>query len=158
MSASTIVHGKVVETSSRWNEAHTLIVTDVRVDVLATAKGDPGATVTLTQPGGRVGKLRVDVPGASPFRAGQEVVLFLREGPDGRLQVPGLSRGRFDVNVDPESARRFVLGIPPVERAGKPSSPESRLEWTEVDGRVSLDRFLDDLRWLADQPAEAPHE
>ena len=61
---SSIVHGTVVSTSSRWTENRSLIVTDVRFQVHEVLKGDEVSEVVVTQPGGRVGAIRVDADGA----------------------------------------------------------------------------------------------
>ena len=105
--SSSIVYGKVIATTSHWNEDRSLIVTDIQVQVIEVLKGAPGQVITVTQPGGEVGKLRVDVPGAAAYRAGEETVLFLGKGRGNTYDVAGLSRGRFDVKVDEETGVRI---------------------------------------------------
>src|SRR5262245_59228827 len=80
--APSIVVGTVESSNSRWNEDHSLIVTDVRIRVTDVIKGHEAGEIIVTQPGGKVGKLRVDVDGAVAYRNGQETVLFL--APDSR--------------------------------------------------------------------------
>ena len=103
-----IVHGSVVSTRSRWNDEHTLIVTEVRVLVLETLKGSEAREIQLTHPGGVVGALRVEIPGVTPFVQGQEAVLFVSRGADGNRYVTGFEQGRFDIQVDPGAARKSV--------------------------------------------------
>lgn len=146
----TIVHGTVVGVSSRWNADRSLIVTDVRVRVESALKGAPPAEVTLVQPGGEVGKLRVDVPGAAAFRPGEEAVLFLIPDRAGALHVTGLSQGRFEVTRDPRTGGKLVHGLAeplPAPGAGKPGAVRVTVEGTGT-GTVGLDRFLDGIRVL----------
>ena len=69
--SSDIVIGSVVSTNSRWNEAHTTILTDVTLRVEEALKGRrTGGTVTLTQMGGDVDGLHLEVGGSPVFRTG----------------------------------------------------------------------------------------
>src|SRR5512140_1638931 len=70
----TIVHGTVTGTRSHWNDEHTMIVTDATIRVEAALRGRAAGMIVVTEPGGTVGALRTDVPGASGFRAGEELV------------------------------------------------------------------------------------
>ena len=147
-----IVHGTVTGAHAVWNEDHTLIVTEVRIRVTTSLRGQAPAEITVTQPGGRVGKLRVDVDGASPFRVGDEAVLFLAPASSGRYAVSGLSRGRFDVTLDPRSGKKQVIGVdlagpgsekPGTADVGRLGSPESPSRTT-----LDLDAFLGAVRDL----------
>jgi hypothetical protein len=145
----SIVHGTVVSTSSRWTENQSLIVTDVVIEVSDTLKGNTTGRIVVTQPGGRVGKLRVDVAGATAFRPGEETVLFLKPSGDGTAIVTGLFQGRFGVVPDARG-RRVVQGLSGDQlgtlqrasaRTGRPLST--------VPGRpVELDEFLGGMRSL----------
>jgi len=145
----SIVHGRVVSTSSRWTEDQSLIVTDVVIEVSDALKGSAAGQVVVTQPGGRVGKLRVDVAGTTAFRPGEETVLFLQPSADGTAIVTGLFQGRFDVVPDARG-RRVVHGLNADQlgslrraaaRTGRPLST--------VPGRpVELDEFLGGMRSL----------
>jgi hypothetical protein len=101
-----IVHGTVVATASHWNEDKTLIVTDVRIRVEDTLKGNAGGEITVTQPGGVVGALRVEIPGVTAFRQDQEAVLFLGPQKNGNYAVTGLMQGQFDVVTDAKTGQR----------------------------------------------------
>jgi hypothetical protein len=145
----SIVHGKVVSTSSRWTEDQALIVTDVVIEVSDTLKGSSTGRIVVTQPGGRVGKLRVDVAGANAFRPGEETVLFLQPSGDGTAIVTGLFQGRFGVVPDARG-RRMVQGLSGDQlgtlqrasaRTGRPLS-------TVPGNPVELDEFLGGMRSL----------
>jgi hypothetical protein len=110
--ATRIVHATVIGSTSRWNEDHTLVVTETRLRILASLKGDAGAETTVRVPGGQIGKLRVEVPGAVPFAPGEEWVLFLVRDTRGHQYVSGLDRGRLDVVTEPSTGRKLVRAVP----------------------------------------------
>ena len=145
----SIVYGTVVSAECRWNEDRTMIVTDVRILVVDALKGAALPEVVLTQPGGVIGKLAVDVPGASAFRPGEEAVLFLAPGAGGRLSVNGLAQGRFDVISDPVTGQKTVRGLrlegmEAVGVTGAAQTPGIVME------PVPLNRFLGGLRALVE--------
>ena len=147
----TIVHGTVVSTQSHWTDDHTLIVTDVRVRVHTVVRGDPAREIILTQLGGEVGKLRVDVDGAAPLVVGNEAVLFLHEDARGQLAVTGLSQGRFPVVENRTRGTKTVHGITSEDLAAlglaqKPSPGGGAA--TKARRGVSIDEFLNGIKGL----------
>src|SRR5262245_12953381 len=106
--SAQIVLATAMSSSSHWNDAHTLVVTETRLRVLRTLKGQAESEVVVTSPGGKIGKLVVDVPGGAPLRPGQEAILFLVGDAKGKKAIEGLSRGRFDVAVDGRTGQRIV--------------------------------------------------
>jgi hypothetical protein len=146
--AHSIVHGTVISTSSRWTENRSMIVTDVRIEVHDVLKGDPAAEVVVTQPGGKVGRLRVEADGASAFRAGDETILFLRRGKQGRSHVVGLFQGHFRVETD-RRGNKMVKGLSPehVEVVSGSLRPLSA-PGPASPAPVPLNRFLGDVRDL----------
>jgi hypothetical protein len=94
--SDAVVRGRVEKRTSRLSKDGTTIVTDVVVSVASAWKGDPGARVTVTIPGGEVGDQGVWVDGAPTFADGEEVVLFLgRRG--GGWNVNDLALGKYRV-------------------------------------------------------------
>ncbi|NNC17703.1 hypothetical protein HJC22_18465, partial [Corallococcus exiguus] len=55
--SDTVVQGVVRRVQSRWSGDKRRIVTDVEIQVTEALKGQPGGTVVVTQPGGRVGDI-----------------------------------------------------------------------------------------------------
>lgn len=108
--SAQVIHGTVLGSRSHWNDEHTLVVTETRVRTIDVLKGANDSVVLLTMPGGRIGKLVVDVPGIPPFRAGEETILFVVDDPKGTKFVEGGSRGRFDVVIDGHTGERVVSG------------------------------------------------
>lgn len=146
--STSIVHGTVLGCTSRWNADRTLIVTEVRVRVIGAVKGSDAGEITLIQPGGTVGKLKMEVPGASAFAVGQETVLFLARDPRGDLHVTALNRGRFDVTTDEKTGQKSVAG-PSTDQLASQSKPEGRsVQSVPQEGRLALEGFLGALREL----------
>jgi hypothetical protein len=146
--APSIVHGTVASSSSHWNDDHSLIVTDVRIRITDVLKGNEVGEVVVTQPGGKVGKLRVDVDGAAAFRPGDEAILFLAPDAKGHQEVVGVFRGRFDVTIDTRSGMKSVRGIDPGDvsqlQAAKPGLAVEAAPSSGV--AMGLDDFLGGLR------------
>jgi hypothetical protein len=139
----SVVRGTVLGSASHWNDDRSLIVTDVQVRVDEVLKGQPVSLVTLTEPGGRVGALRVDVDGASAFPDGGEVVLFLSTDRRGNAHVTGLFQGRFDVTRDPKTGVKTVRGLPPAAAGSGPQGAPGVHPEPSGKGRpVLLDDFL----------------
>jgi len=152
-SSTSIVHGTVVGIESRWNEDATMIVTDVSVQVAESLKGDRAGVVVVTQPGGTLDGLRTEVPGASAFELGDEVVLFLAPDPSRQMRINGLFQGRLQVTADPKTGKKLIRGMPLDARAFlSPSSSGGVADLPpSADRPVSLDRFLGDLRQLVEE-------
>ena len=103
-----IVVGRVEDTQSHWNAARTKIVTDVRVTVDESLKGDGAPTLVLTQLGGEVDGARYNVPGCPVFRKGEEALLFVWRDAQGRSQVNGMAQGKFDITTDAATSEKMV--------------------------------------------------
>ena len=108
LGSSEVVIGEVRSVHSHWNDAHTKIVTDVEVAISRTLKGAPAERVTLTQLGGTVGNLRVDVDGSPAFLPGEEAVFFVWRDSQGRAQLKGLGQGKFEIHRDAANGHKRV--------------------------------------------------
>ena len=107
----SIVHGEVVSTQSRWTEDKSTIVTDVRVRVIDALKGQDAGEVVVTQIGGVVGALRVEVYGATALQPGDETILFLSRDRRGASRITGFSQGQFPVEEDRASRKKVIRGM-----------------------------------------------
>lgn len=80
--ADLIVHGRVVSADARWvdDERGVHIYTYGALEPLAFWKGQSVPALTIEFPGGQVGSLREVVSDTLPVEAGDEVVVFLKNG------------------------------------------------------------------------------
>ena len=152
--APSIVVGTVESSSSRWNEDRTLIVTDVRIRVTDVIKGHDAGEIVFTQPGGKVGKLRVDVDGASAYPTGQETVLFLAPDAHGGRQVLGVFRGRFDVTTDIRTGKKTVIGLKAADLSEMHATKPGLITEETAPGEptMALDDFLTGIRGMLETP------
>ena len=97
----SVVVGEVLDVSSHWNTDGTFILTDVRVLVLDTLKGQPANELSLTLMGGTVGDLTTLIVSNAELVPGKSYVLFLDQGelPGGlRALTPrALAQGVFEL-------------------------------------------------------------
>lgn len=124
--SSHIVRGRVVSQESRWNEAHTQIVTVTTFAVDYAVKGKRPATVLIEQPGGTVGNIHVRVAGTVRFYPQESYLLFLEpaRASDSRFLLVGMVQGAYriyrDVTTNEERVINPLGGLyyGPQERAG----------------------------------------
>lgn len=95
-SSDAVVRGTVERRVSRYTDGGSRIETDVEIAVASAWKGEPGARVVVTVPGGEIGEVGMWVDGAPVLDDGEEVVLFLFRRGD-RWHVNGLALGKFRV-------------------------------------------------------------
>ena len=126
--AASIVVGRVTAIQSHWDPARRQVFTDITLsldEVLAGPALPP--TITIRQPGGRVGGLHSWIDGSPEFDVGEKTLLFLRVAPDGTLRVAHLHQGKFRIIVEPETGGEIgirlrggqVRMLPP-QRGGPP--------------------------------------
>jgi hypothetical protein len=112
--ADSIVLARVGAIRSHWDPARRQIFTDITLALEEVLAGPPlPTTLTIRQPGGRVGGLEARIDGAPEFQPAERAVLFLRVAPDGTLRVAHLHQGKFRVTVEPQSGAEIA-----VRRAG----------------------------------------
>jgi hypothetical protein len=93
--STRIVHGRVL--SSQVASSGQFLWTHYRVQVFDSIKGAPPTEVTVSEPGGTLNGIQMDISGAVEFRPGEEVVLFLYQTPIGYWRIRGAWQGKFDV-------------------------------------------------------------
>ena len=77
--SDAVVVGTVSNTTSRWNAGHTLIFTDALVSIDNVLKGDKTLRqAKITQVGGKVGDITLQVSGSASFLKNERAVLFLK--------------------------------------------------------------------------------
>lgn len=102
-----VVVGVALSKSARYRDTGKVIVTDVRLRVRESLKGEskPGDTLVVTRLGGRLDDLALTVPGEATFATGQPVLVFLRDSTfAGELQVVGMAQGVMPLSDSTTSA------------------------------------------------------
>ena len=93
--ADTIVRGRCISASSRWEAG--AIWTFAEVDVVEALKGSPPARIQVRLPGGRVGHLATKVEDAPRLQPGEEKILFLERTRAGDYSVTAWVEGAFRI-------------------------------------------------------------
>jgi len=118
--SSSVIYARVTDVRGQWTDDRRRIDSLVTVAVIKGLKGTSAAELTLTVPGGQVGRYLNLLPGAPSFARGDLAVLFLTaRGP--RLPVTtGFTQGIYRVTRDASSGAALVAP-PVVEAAGQQS-------------------------------------
>ncbi|HEV8584730.1 MAG TPA: Ig-like domain-containing protein [Methylomirabilota bacterium] len=110
--AAAVVLGRVTAIQSHWDTGRAQIFTDITLAVDEVLAGPAlPASVTLRQPGGRIGGFHSRVEGSPEFWVGERVLVFLRVGRDGTLRVLQLYQGKLSVMVDPLTGHDVAIRI-----------------------------------------------
>jgi hypothetical protein len=153
--ATVIVRGRVVTVAPQWTTDRPGIETMVTVQVTTYLKGDYGAQMTFSVPGGKIGRFRSVTVGAPVFREGEEVVLFLNANGPAIPHVVGFNQGVYRVSVDQASGVRLVT--PPV--MGDVTTPTPVVRGDRSRKPVPLEQFEAQVRsMLQDRPDAASRE
>ncbi|MBI1742189.1 DUF11 domain-containing protein [Candidatus Acetothermia bacterium] len=94
--ADLIVDGTVLKTESKWNDAHTIIVTYTTIGVAGYIKGSGAGTVVVQTPGGIVGNVGIAWFGMPTFTQGEQVKLYLSDR-NGIKSVLGAWQGKREI-------------------------------------------------------------
>jgi hypothetical protein len=153
--ATVVVRGRVLGQVSRWNPAHTQIVTRTTVQVVQSVKGDAPLQVVIDQPGGAVGNVRVRVAGAVFFRPQDEFYFFLEPARRDASQflLVGMLQGAFRIIRDPRNGEERV--IHPL--SGFAVSKRGLLDEVHRTAAVAEPIFRQQLQRVLAVPIEIPH-
>jgi len=117
--SSTVIYARVVDVRGQWTDDRRSIDSLVTVEVIKGLKGTSASELTITVPGGQIGRYLNLLPGAPTFARGDLAVLFLTAR-GARLPVTtGFTQGVYRVTRDSASGAALVTP-PAVEPAGKP--------------------------------------
>ena len=92
-----IAHGRVTSSWPAWDRGHKYIWTHFRLDVLDPIRGNPGASVVVSEPGGSLDGVTMRISGAPDYAVGEEAVVFLYRTPIGYLRATGYGQGKYTV-------------------------------------------------------------
>lgn len=141
--------GVVTKSWSAWDAGRTAIWTHYEIRVAETLRGPGVATFTMSEPGGVVGGLGMEVPGAPRFRIGEEAVVFAYQTPLGYWRVRGWGQGRFRVE---ELAGRRVVRAPQTGAALLDlRAPRAKAAALSPPDRQPLEAFLERARAIIRQ-------
>jgi hypothetical protein len=106
--ADGIVVAKVIDKRSEWNAERTRIYTHYTVEVERTLKGFPVPRLKLTELGGQVGELAMEVSGVPGYEPGEQAVIFLHAG-RGRVMTLHWFQGKFPIREERVGVRTVQL-------------------------------------------------
>ena len=96
--SDVVIRGEVTRRESHFDPAQGRLVTHTTFKVDRRYMGETDETVTIEQWGGTNGETTSTIPGDADFTVGQEVVVFLRYGPENGLYLTALAQSKFSVH------------------------------------------------------------
>jgi hypothetical protein len=150
--SDTVVQGVVRRVQSRWSGDNRRIVTDVEIQVTEALKGQPGGTVVVTQPGGRVGDIGQVVSGLASFSEGEEVVVFLEKRGAAAFQLSGMAQGKYQVQRTGPGA----MAVPASTGDAVLIDPKTRQETVSNAKPVTLEQLKAAVRAAVQAQQAAP--
>ena len=151
-SSDTVVHGTVRRVESRWSGDRRRIVTDVEIQVTEALKGQPGSTVLLVQPGGKVGDIGQAVHGSASFTPGEEVVVFLERRGATAFRLYGMAQGKYQVRHAADS--QTPLAVPEDTQEVRLLDPDTRQATQSTRKTLTLQELKAAIRTALQQPAQ----
>jgi hypothetical protein len=92
-----IAHGRVISSWPAWDSGHKYIWTHYRIEVLDPIRGNPGASVVVSEPGGSLDGVSMSISGTPDYAVGEEAIVFLYRTPIGYLRATGYGQGKYTV-------------------------------------------------------------
>jgi hypothetical protein len=133
-----IAHGRVTSSWAVWDNGHKYIWTHYRIEVLDPLRGNPGASVVASEPGGSLDGVTMRISGAPDYAVGEEAIVFLYRTPIGYLRATGYGQGKYTVTARAR-IRANLNGFELLKRdssRGVPLSSLDGLTITEFKARV----------------------
>lgn len=145
--STAVLVGEAEAPRSFWNEKRTQILTEVKIRVDESVKGDLGSETVITIPGGRVGNTMYEVSDMPVFEDGEQVLVFLWRHPSGRQLVTAGHQGKLAIAIDPASEKAVLRGAAPLlvdaEALGKAAAAPAPLS---AHGDAALAEVLERIR------------
>ena len=133
--SETIVSGQVTRVWTAWDSPHRFIWTHTEILVSNVAKGNRMEKLVVSEPGGVVDGLGMQIAGTPGYTPGEQVMLFLERMPNGYLRTAGMGQGsspsrRMDGYISPTPGPMSPIGQSrPTERRCKPSMPRTQTKF-----------------------------
>ena len=102
--SEVVAVGKVTGMRGEWDQNKTRIVTRVTVAVSEYLKGNVGAVMTITSPGGEVDGVGEWYSHTARFKKDEDVVVFAEKDKKGNLRVAGGEQGKLDIKKDAQTS------------------------------------------------------
>jgi hypothetical protein len=102
--SEVVAVGKVTGMRGEWDQNKTRIVTRVTVAVSEYLKGNVGAVMTVTSPGGEVDGVGEWYSHMARFKKDEDVVVFAEKDKEGNLRVAGGELGKLVVKKDAQTS------------------------------------------------------
>lgn len=115
-----IVSGTISDSFTAWDVEHKYIWTHYIVTVDNAVKGAVARTVEIAEPGGVVGIVAMNIGGATGYRKGENVLIFLERMPNGYLRTAALGQGKYGIDAQ---GRLHGLTLKDVDLVAGASSP-----------------------------------
>ena len=93
-----ILSGRISDSWAEWDSSHKYIWTHYTVTMESTVKGRSRRTVEVAEPGGIMGTTAMFIGGATGYRRGERVLIFLERMPNGYLRTAGLGQGKYGID------------------------------------------------------------
>lgn len=138
-----IVYGRVSDIRPEWIDGRRRIESVITLDASSFYRGTSSSIVTFRVPGGQIGRYKSVTVGAPEFKAGDEVVLFLKAQGPSVPHVFGLNQGVFRVQVDTRTGRRTVMQ--PILMA-KGTAPQRVVRGARDRQALPLEQFAAEIR------------
>jgi len=138
----SVVHGRVLDIHSYWNDDHNFILTDVRVRPAQVLKGQHAGDVTFTVMGGAVGEISTVIVGGADLVPGSDYMLFL-----GRVDLPGAAN-RLTVRDHSQGVFEVVKGRARSQAIGEPLLPDASGRTDVVGGEdgIAIEELVRQIR------------
>jgi len=98
--SASVIQGRVISTSSYWNQTGQVIVTDALIQVEDTVLGNAPTVVIVRTFGGTVGGYTIEADGFPTFQTSERLLLFLEPENDGASRVAGYQQGQYRIVRD----------------------------------------------------------
>ena len=102
--SEVVAVGKVTGMRGEWDQNKTRIVTRVTVAVSEYLKGNVGAVMTITSPGGEVDGVGEWYSHTARFKKDEDVVVFAEKDKKGNFRVAGGELGKLVVKKDAQTS------------------------------------------------------
>jgi len=153
--ADRVVDARAISRNVYWDPSGTQIYTDTTFEVLAEAKGQGLAMLTVTLLGGRIDPIEMREEGTPAFSLGEEVVLFTLERPDGKSNLVGFTQGVMRVQPEADTGEKFAVSEVPLGVTLVDPGQTQAAATRPSPLRAPLLALLDQVRQIVDgtQPA-----